>query len=479
MVLPLGDDRGLAVASARAWVGQTLPGARYEVVAVDDQRAPRRAAGVRQTLRADDVFIVKALAGEIELYQAGANAARGDFLLFTESHAVPTPRTAEALLDYFDCTGAPAATLRSAHIARGRLARLEERLGEVTRAERPEARWWADVSLRGFALRRSLFQELGGFRTELERFAETALTIEMDRRGLRAEEVTDALVHHGDCAWPGELEPALLGLGRGRRAYLEAGPSDLVESYVGGSDSPSRALLDSRLARELCAALVHSIVTARGGGKTRRADLTALLRWMPIAVAGAAGPAVALRVRARLGFLWCSMPWGDSDRHLARFRRAWSRVETCGEIEHVARRALAPPVPPRDPLRFVPADAEGTDLVGFHYPEKDEEGSFRWTQPAALWRLALPPGDYRARLRVSNPPADPRLRLYLNGRPVHPTAESGSPDTLTFSLSAGALRATGEQHLVLLSAPFRPHLSGSTDGRRLGIAVRSLDLVRV
>jgi len=57
--------------------------------------------------------------------------------------------------------------------------------------------------------------------------------------------------------------------------------------------------------------------------------------------------------------------------------------------------------------------------------------------------------------------------------------ESGSPDTLTFSLSAGALRATGEQHLVLLSAPFRPHLSGSTDGRRLGIAVRSLDLVRV
>jgi len=478
VVLPLGDPRGLAVASVRAWVGQTLPAARYEVVAVDDKREPRRTARARQTLRANDLLIVKALGSEIELYQAGADAARGEFLLFTESHAVPAPHTAEALLEYFDRTGAPAATLRSAHMARGRLARLEARLDEVTRAERPKARWWAGVSLRGFALRRSLFRELGGFRTELERFAETALTIEMDRRGLRAEEVRGAVIHHGDCAWPTELESALLALGRGRRAYLDAGPPDLIEPYVGAPGPRNRAVLDSRLARELFAALAHSILTARGGARTLGADLAALLRWGPIALAGAAGASLALRVRARLGFLWCSVPWGDSDRHLARHRRTWSRLETCGEIQHLARRALPPLRPARDPLRFVPAVADDTDFIGFHYPEKDEGGSFRWTEPAALWRLALSPGDYRARLRVSNSPADPRLRLYLNGHVVRPVAESGSPEALTFDLSRGALRPSGEQHLVLLSAPFRPRLSGSTDGRTLGIAVRSLDLVR-
>jgi hypothetical protein len=479
VVLPLGDHRGLAVASVRAWVGQTLPAASYEVVAVDDQRERRHTPRVRETLRANDQFVVKARASEIELYQAGADAARGEILLFTESHAVPTPETGSALLRYLDRTGAPAATLRSAHIPRGALARLEARLGEATRSERPKARWWAGVSLRGFALRRSLFQELGGFRTELGRFAETALSIEIDRRGLRAEEVKDAVVHHGDCAGPGELEPALLGLGRGRRAYLESGPSLLAEPYVGGSDSRSRALIDSPLARELCAALAHSIVTPRGGGRAWGADLAALLRWAPIALAGGAGETLGLRLRARLGFWWCTVPWGDGERHLARFRRAWSRVEACGEIEHLARRALPPPASPGDPLRFVPAEADEADLVGFHYPEKDEGGSFRWTEPAALWRLALSPGRYRARLWFSPPPSDPGLRLYLNGRVVRPVVEPGSPGALTFGLPVEALRATGEQRLVLLSAPFRPGEGGSTDGRTLGIAVRSLDLVRV
>ncbi|MCG6924430.1 MAG: hypothetical protein LJF30_03835 [Acidobacteria bacterium] len=478
VVLPLGDHRGLAVASVRAWVGQNLPAASYEVVAVDDRRERRHTPRVRETLRANDLFVVNARASEIELYQAGADAARGEILLFTESHAVPAPETGAALLRYLDRTGAPAATLRSAHIPRGALARLEALVGQVARAERPEARWWAGVSLRGFAVRHSLFRELGGFRTELERYAETALAIEMDRRGLRAEEVADALVHHGDCAGPGELEPALLGLGRGRRAYLEAGPVALVEPYVGGSDPRTRALIDSGLARELCTALAQSIVTAHGG-RAWGADLAALLRWAPVALAGAAGASLPLRLRARLVFWWCAVPWGDADRHLARFRRAWSRVETCGEIEHLARRALPPPASPRDPLRFVPTEADDTDLVAFHYPEKDEGGSFRWTEPAALWRLALSPGHYRARLRFSPPPSDPRLRLYLNGRVVRPTIEPGSPGALTFSLPAAVLRATGEQRLVLLSAPFRPGDGGSTDGRTLGIAVRSLDLVRV
>ena len=190
------------------------------------------------------------------------------------------------------------------------------------------------------------------------------------------------------------------------------------------------------------------------------------------------GPLRRLRVRARLVFWWCAVPWGDAARHLARFRRAWSGVVTCGELEHRARRALPPPSPPREPLRFVPADADGTDLLGFHHPEKDEGGSFRWTEPAALWRLALPPGNYRARLRFSPPPEDPRLRLYLNGRVVRPAVEPGPPEALAFSLPAQVLRATGEQRLVLLCAPFRPRLHGSADGRTLGIAVRSLDLAR-
>jgi hypothetical protein len=59
---------------------------------------------------------------------------------------------------------------------------------------------------------------------------------------------------------------------------------------------------------------------------------------------------------------------------------------------------------------------------------------------------------------------------------VRPAAEGGSPEALTFDVSRRMLLAGGEQHLVLLSAPFRLSLHGSADERTLGIAVRSLDL---
>lgn len=474
VVLPLGDDRGLAPESVRAWTRQSLRAALYEVVAVDDGRRRRLTERARGTLRPHDSHVVRAGGSEIELYQAGAEAARGEFILFTESHAVPTCETAEALLGHLERTDAVAATLPSAHLSRGGLAALEERLGEVARRERTEARWWAGVSLRGFVLRRQLFQELGGFRTELERFAETALAIEMDRRGLRADEAQGAIVLHGDCRWPTELEPALLALGRGLRAYHDAGPAHVIEPYVGRPGPPTRSSIDSALARELCGAVAHSLLASRGR-TAGRGDLGSLRCWGLVALAGASGAQLPLRVRARLSLLTCMMPWGDAGARLARFRTAWRQVSTCGEIQHLARQALPPPTPPREPRRFRP-DAPDTDFIGFHSRESDDGGAFRWTEPAALWRLALARGDYRACLRLSLPPGGLQPRLRLNGRAVRAEAGGRSGDTLAFDVPRELLREGGEQHLVLLSAPFRPRELGSTDGRTLGVAVRSLDL---
>jgi hypothetical protein len=475
VVLPLGDHRGLAAESLTAWTRQSLPPVLYEVVAVDDGRRRRLTERVCRALRPHDSLVVREGGSEIELYQAGAEAARGEFLLFTESHAVPTPTTAEGLLGHLDRTGSVAASLSSAHLPRQGLAVLEERLGEVVRRERTADRWWAGVSLRGFAVRRQLFQELGGFRSELERFAETALAIEMDRRGLRANEAQGAVVAHGDCRWPGELERALLSLGRGRRAYHDTGPADTIEPYVGRPGPLTRSVVDAGLARALCTDIVRSRLALRWPA-ARREHLAALRRFALVALAGASGAKLPLRVQARLSLLACMLPWGDAGgQRLARFRRAWRQVSTCGEIQYLARQPLPPPTPPRAPLRF-DADARETDFVGFHCRESDEAGPFRWTQPAALWRLALPRGDYRARLRLSLPPDDPELRLSLNGRAVAPVPECPCGDTVSFAIPPELLREGDEQRLGLLSAPYRPRERGSTDGRTLGVAVRWLDL---
>jgi hypothetical protein len=475
VLLPLADHRGLALASARAWAAQTLAPERYEVIAVADGREPRTAERVRRALRPTDRLLTLPDRGEIELYQAGAEAATGPTLLFTESHCVPDPDAASALVHFLGATGTPAATLASGHLIRGGLAPLEARLDVRGRAERPPERWWAGVSLRGFAIRRDLFREIGGFRTELERFAETALAIELDRRGLRAAHVEDAVVNHGDCMWPGDLEAALLSLGRGRRACLDLDTSGAYAPYLGGRGCSGPSELDPRLARALCRTLLRGLgdVASACGRARARSSAGALCRFLPVAVAGARGAWLAWRAGARLAFLSCMPGLGDPERRMRRFCRAWHAVVRCGEIETTGSRPPAPLGPPPDPLCYRPGEMAEGHFLGFHGSERDAEGSFRWSSPAAVMRFAAPPADYRAVLHLMRPPAETHLRLVLNGHPLDTRAD-GPGSLVTFSADRRWLRGDGEQHLVVLCAPFRPRDHGLADDRVLGVALRAL-----
>jgi hypothetical protein len=476
VILPLGDHRRLAVASARAWAGQTLDAGCYEIVAVADGRERRTEERVRQALRPSDRLLTLPGRSEIELYQGGAEAARGQTLLFTESHCVPEPDAARALVRFLEETGAPAATLASGHLRRRGLAPLEARLSDRARAERSSERWWAGVSLRGFALRRELFEAIGGFRIELERFAETALAIELDRRGVRCAQARDAVVNHGDCVWPGELEAALLSLGRGRRTCVGGDLGGADDPYLGAHDCVARSELDPSLARALCRTLVAGLgdlLTAPGRARARVAA-AALGRLTPVAAAGARGARLAHRAWARLAFVLCLPDVGDPERRLRRFRAAWAAVVRCGEMERLPSGPLVPLGPPPTPLCYRPGEMAEDHFVGFHGRERDADGSFRWSSPAALLRFAAPPSDYRAVLRLLRPPAEPRLRLFLNGRRLETPADTSG--TVTFAVDRRALRRGGEQHLVFLCAPFHPRDVGIADDRVLGVAVRSFAL---
>lgn len=472
MILPLADHRGFARAGMEGWAGQTLAADRFEVVAVTPGSDPRLDRQVRRLLRPRDRLLLVPRAAEIELYQAGAEAAAGDVLLFTESHCVPEPDAAEAVSRFFSASDTAAGSLRSVHIPRGRLARLEELLGQHEEARRTAAGRWADVSLRGFAMRTDLFRRLG-FRLELERFAETALALELERGGWRIQDIPDAVVNHADCAFVRELEPALLALGRGRRAFLEGGPRDLVERFLGGPDWTERAALEGRAARALCRVIARSLLSSNGNG-TGTTLARSLAGLAPAALGGARGALLAARTGARLSLLRCLQPGGDAESHLPRFAAAWQTLVRCGEMERLARRALPPPAPPDDPPLFAPGEMDDAHFLGFHAREADARGSFRWSGPAGLVRLHLLAGDYRVRLTASSPPGERRVRLFFNGRRVPFAAEPGEPWLATFRLERRFFHGDGEQHLGVVCAPFVPRAAGLSDPRVLGMAFRAI-----
>ncbi len=477
MILPLTDHRGFARACVAGWAGQTLPADRFEIVAVTPGNDPRLDRQVRRFLRPRDRFLVVRRAAEIELYRAGAEAATGDVLLFTELHCVPEPDAAEAVSRFFSASDTTAGSLRAIHIPRGRIARLEALMGQHEEARRTAAGRWADVSLRGFALRAHIFRRLGGFRPELERFAETALALELERGGWRIQDIPDAVVNHADCDRVSELEPALLALGRGRRAFLEEAPSELAERFLGQPDWIEHAALEGRAARALCRVIARSLLSSNGDGSG-----TALARSLaglaPAALGGARGALLAARARARLSLLRCLRPGGDAERHLPRFAVAWRTLVRCGEMERLTRRALPPPSPPDDPPLFAPGEMDDVHFLGFHAREADARGSFRWSRPAGLVRLHLKRGDYEVRLTASSPPGERAVRLFFNGRRVPFTAEPGEPWQATFRLERRHFHRGGEQHLGVVCAPFVPSTAGSSDPRVLGLALRALHFDR-
>ena len=473
MVLPLADHRGFARASVAAWAGQTLAADRFEIVAVTPGSHPRVDRQVRRLLRPRDRLLVVRGAPEIELYQAGALAAAGEVLLFTESHCLPEPDTAEAVCRFFSAPDAAAGSLRTVHIPRGRLARLEELMGRHEEARRTAAGRWADVSLRGFALRTDIFRRLGGFRPELERFAETALALELERGGFWIQDIPDAVVSHADCARVGELEPALLALGRGRRTFLEKGPREVTERFLGQPDWIEHAALEGRAARALCRVIARSLLTSNGDGNGR-ALARSLAGLAPAALGGARGAIFAARARARLSLLRCLQPGGEAETHFPRFAVAWRTLVRCGEMERLTRRALPPPSPPDDPPLFAPGEMDDVHFLGFHAREADTRGSFRWSSTAGLVRLHLRSGDYQVRLTASSPPGERSVRLFFNGRRVSFAGEPGEPWRATFRLERRHFRRGREQHLGVVCAPYVPSRAGFSDPRVLGLALRTL-----
>lgn len=499
VVLPLIDDRGHGESALATWIGQTLAAERFEIVAVTPCPGDRLARRARALLRPHDRLEAVPGAAEIELYQAGARAARADVLLFTEAHCLAEPDAATALLR---CLAAPgggagvaggagaagdaglagiagpaAAQLAGEPLASNAFAAFETRLlRDGLRAHPNDA--WRRVSLRGFAVRRAAWEAAGGFATGCGRFAEAVLGARLLRLGCRIDDCPEARVHHGNCSRARDLAAALRPHGRGQGAWRERCEAGLENDFLPPlPDWSERAAWAPRLARH--ALRVRLGILGRAAlRRAWRPHAAAAARALPGCLAAALlGHRVprALAAARTVGALAASR-WGPGEEQRYRaYGRASSELLRWGVLDHAAAAAL-PAAPAGDVLR--PAELSDGALVGFHAPERwsagDARPTCRWTRPFALVRVALEPADMRLVLEVRSPvpPERRALRVFWNGTPVRAAPGGG------FLLQRRRFRR-GEQLLAIACAPFHPARAGLDDRRELGVAVFALRFERL
>lgn len=483
VIVPMDDDHGYAEACIDSWNAQSHPRERLQLVIVDPGNRQKLMRRVRPRLAPHDLVLRVTTDNEGLLYERGAHAGQADLLVFTEGHCLAEPEAAAEILRVLSSPEVAAVNAGSSHLESTIIARQQSLLEHQWVASWP-AGHWRTISLRGFAVRRQVYDQVGGFRPEYRRFCANAFVVELERRTLRLAPTSFPIVRHGNSTNVWNLAAALRDAARGQiawRAQLQQENSpDAADRYLGGLDFWSRrGDLAPHTSRLLAGALLRSIfadVRRPGGFQKAKHGLAVLPRLAMGILLGLRGSAFVHRVALGWAMLACSAARLHKRWLLNSYHRLWRKGFDSGFTDFV----VAHPIeqqwfrPGAEPVAL--ASLPDGAVAGLYARETwGPRGPFiRWSGPVFLLRLSLSPErSHKVTLDIRSllPFEELCLSLFLNGSPLSQTALHMRDEQLTILLSAELCRLDGRQDLVFTCRTMRPSEHGAADRRRLGLAL--------
>lgn len=478
VIFPLHDNRGVGLKALRAWQQQRHAVSKCEIIVVGSGQR-RLEPRVQKHLAASDTFITCRTWNEASLYNAGAAAATADWLLFTESHVIPAENAMAMLASRLEAQNADAAVLGSTHGVRSRFSEVDAALCEREQAGPMRAiGLWRCVGLRGFLVRRHLFEQLGRFQERYFRFAETAFALRLVAAGYRLADFHDVVVRHVDSDSINEIWFAMK-MGRlGACRFHEAEPTLATAGFGSAVPPRSPCVTTPSQARRLWRQILQCL---RNGQLAAACELGRLaLPSAPTAVGGwwTEQMAATLRVwRAYLEFMAMLhgshrfVPATDTTLldHYALLRQRCAEVGAVQYQREVDQREKAGRLAAVDSLQAGDLEHYG---FGFFPSEVWQGRSYCWSRPRGGIRVLCPPGASTIRLdiRPTGQWGARRPRLYVNGSPL-PAGAAVERDGLLDVHLGDADAPGGDTILSWTCRPFRPARAGLADTRRLGLAV--------
>jgi hypothetical protein len=480
VVIPLMDGRGEELECIRTWThGQSLPRARYQVILVSGGDNPPFAQAAAELLSPQDRMV--SASGPVHaLYAAGADAAAGTYLFFTELHCEADPDCLQAMSQWL-CAHpkAAGACVGSRNRNLTPLAELEEAVIERLCREWTQPDHWRRVLVRGTALSRAAYFAVGGFDGELNYFADVALAARLHRAGFFIGFAPDAVVTHRNSTSYAMIRSVAAGYALGlQRFALRDGAQ--WENYVSMPAEWRAALGDTRgqafrdlglFAKSLLAALRRP----RRFAPLWNACRASLGGRLLTAFAGRGWRSRLLTVRLLLHRLQLRMPKFLGLNRAAIFQRIWELTNE-QELLRLAEKTDHHTAPLAVGVWGV-KDIGPQTWRGVHGVEQENDTAFRWTEP--VWRLQCAPMHQRAwELTATLHDASSAKRLlavFHNGRqlPAHALTLDGA--RLRIRVPAGRCEEVAND-LLFVCEPFRPRRFGSTDQRDLGLAIAGFEL---
>lgn len=232
VVIPLPDHRGMAVKAIKAWCEwQDYPADSYNVIVVSDGANPTLEAEVRSHLRSHDHLIIAPGANLPELTNVGVQQAMAELLFITESHCIPDVACLRHVVEYFGQHSVDVACCSSDGIDDNLLAQMEQRIFDLDFQKRSRLDAWNKITVRGFAIKRSVYLATQGFESQYGHFAEPVFGAHLHALGYQMGYVAQAKVSHYNNPSLKYLLPGLIEYGECKTAYFLEGNPVYGERY--------------------------------------------------------------------------------------------------------------------------------------------------------------------------------------------------------------------------------------------------------
>jgi hypothetical protein len=439
VIIPLEFHRGQIEQCLRGWLkDQTYPADQFEVLAVacPSSLGEELNSIVKAELRPHDRLLLYDDPHDISLCAHAAFEAKGEILIFTESHCLPKPDVLmlaeEHLKQHPEWAGFSAQSLP---ITPNYLSTIEADMYQADIIYGMTVHPWRKILDQFFVVRSREYMMDGGFLPQLGHFSEWHLSARMHENEHMIGYVPEVQFWHYYSGDIQELIEFSRDFTQGEMRYKAEFLDDPCQGYFPVSmEWLFRFNWNGNLARRM-----HQLTRK---AHTHRIQvflnpfnwwgrIRFLFEWYTHAYWGP-GPLVTWN-RVRQNFYLILLQMGKSikirkkilERIFLKLIEATIRFERIGFVQrwldHTENRKPNRHTPV-DLINWTPEMAQDTiTLLGIYSLEEWQGVKFRWSQPAALMELSLKPGVYNFNMEWLAVGNIKNLTVYLNETPLRIT----------------------------------------------------------
>jgi hypothetical protein len=475
VIMPMKDHRGIALQAVESWVRlQRCNPNDFEVILIIDDSMNALASALKPLLRSHDAILNLNTTIETEQYDYAARRAQGEYLFFTESHCMAEPDAISETIAYIQTHSLDGFCAHDVPICPNRIAKVEAKMFAQGFQEWSKEDHWMKVILRGVAIRKAAYMDVGGFHYKYDRFSEWLLAAMLHAKGYRLGYAPKVRVRHCYNDNFQLLEFYIKTFTIGECVYRLEGDPELCQRYFAvPSEWNELNNFDSSLVRSIFGDLFKRI-TIDGAWNDRKKWLKQALSIFHLVIFGANYYVLRYSLFVNLAKLRLHLRWNDETEMVKAFIDFYmgctSLTRACFVRDHVRKSDAVP----RVALAYPMDDLKTESLWGFHEIERYEGVSFRWSSSIAALKLNLAPADYDGVIKLVNVRpinVEKDAAIYLNGMPIQSLTYNALTCELSFFAPYTMFSQNIQQRMVLLTELLK---SDGRDARSLGLPIVSV-----